>query len=113
MEDLQSKLGAVFGNPEMMSQIMNMAQQLGGTPAPPPAQTQTSLPEGLDIEMLTKLAGVANSANIDQNQQFLLQALRPYLTSQRIEKLGKAMRAAKLADMASGLLGSGILTRGG
>ena len=96
----------------MMAQIMNMAQQLGGTPPPPTPEIQqpSPLPEGFDVGMLTKLAGIANSANIDQNQQCLLQALRPYLTSQRIEKLGKAMRAAKLANLASGILGSGILS---
>lgn len=112
MEDMESRLGAILGNPEMMSQIMNMAQQLGGATAPPPPQqAQPSiLPEGMDIGMLTKLAGVASSANIDQNQQCLLQALRPYLTAQRIEKLGKAMRAAKLANLASGLLSSGIFS---
>lgn len=112
MEDMESKLGAILGNPDMMAQIMNMAQQLGGgTGSPPlPEPTPSFLPDGMDMGMITKLAGIANSANIDQNQQCLLQALRPYLTSQRIEKLGKAMRAAKLANLASSLLGSGILS---
>lgn len=108
---MESKLGAILGNPDMMAQIMNMAQQLGGTPPQSTPQPEPSiLPEGLDLGMITKLAGVASSANIDKDQQCLLNALRPYLTSQRIEKLGKAMRAAKLANLASGLLGSGILS---
>ena len=114
MEDMESKLGAILGNPEMMAQIMNMAQQLGGTqPQPTPPPPPEPAENGLDIGMITKFATIAKGANIDENQQSLLEALQPYLTGQRIEKLGKAMRAAKLAHLASGLLSSGILMRGG
>lgn len=114
MEDMESKLGAILGNPDMMAQIMAMAQQLGGTsqtaPPPPPSPQTPCLTEGLDLGMITKLAGMASSANIDKDQQALLNALCPYLSPLRIEKLGKAMRAARLANMASGLLSSGILS---
>ena len=113
MDDMESKLGSILGNPDMMAQIMSMAQQLGGgnsAPAPPPPP-EPSIPEGLDMGMMMKLAGMANSANIDKNQQTLLLALRPYLTMDRIGKLEKAMRAAKLAGLASSILGSGILSR--
>ena len=116
MDDMESKLGAILGNPEMMSQIMSMAQQLGGgsppPPEPPPPQTPT-LPESLDMGMLMKIAGMANSANVDSNQRTLLLALRPYLTGERISKLERAMRAAKLTSLATTLLGSGILTKSG
>ena len=61
--------------------------------------------------MLMKVAGMANSANVDQDQRALLLALRPYLTSERIGRLEKAMRASKLAGLASSFLGSGILSR--
>ena len=119
MDDMESKLGAILGNPDMMAQIMTMAQKLGGgdsapAPPPPPPQPATpNLPEGLDIGMLMKLAGMANSANVDKDQRTLLLALRPYLTGARIVKLEKAMRAAKLAGIATSLLGSGILTQAG
>ena len=43
--------------------------------------------------------------NTGGNQKALLQALAPYLSSGRIHKLEKAMRAAKLAGMASSFLG--------
>lgn len=126
MDDMENKLGAILSNPDMMAQIMNLAQQLGGgtpppastpsTPPPPPPQNapQTSvIPEGLDIGMLAKLAGMANSSSVDPNQRALLMALRPYLAGERITKLEKAMRAAKLATIASAFLGSGILSKSG
>ena len=117
MDDMESKLGAILGNPDMMNQIMSMAQKLGGagtaSAAPPPPQQQSILPEGMDMGMLTKLASMAGSANIDGHQKNLLLALKPYLPGERIGKLEKAMRAAKLANIASSILGSGILSQAG
>lgn len=117
MDDMEAKLGAILGNPDMMAQIMSMAQQLGGgsqpsaPPPPPPSQPEFSeMPGGLDMGLMMKIAGMANSANIDSHQKSLLSALRPYLVSERIGKLEKAMRAAKLAGMASQLLGSGLFS---
>lgn len=116
MDEMEAKLGAILGNPDMMAQIMSMAQQLGGGTPPPPPEPEPKmpgLPEGLDVGMLMKIANMANSANIDSHQRTLLGALRPYLMDERIAKLEKAMRAAKLAGIASQLLGSGLLSRKG
>ena len=114
---MEAKLGAILGNPDMMAQIMSMAQQLGGGTPPPPPEPEPkipNMPEGLDMGMIMKIANMANSANIDNHQRTLLSALRPYLMDARIVKLEKAMRAAKLAGIASQLLGSGLLSgRGG
>lgn len=113
MDDLEAKLGSILGNPDMMAQIMSMAQKMGGNqesaPPPSPPPSAPTLPEGLDIGMLTKIAGIAGSAGVDQNQKTLLLALKPYLSLDRINKLEKAMRAAKLAGVTTSLLGSGIL----
>lgn len=115
MEDMEAKLGAILGNPDMMAQIMTMAQQIGGSQPPPPAQPpqeeKFSMPEGIDVGMLTKIAGMAGSSRIDNNQQTLLRALAPYLAGERLSKLEKAMRAAKLAGIASNFLGSGLLSQ--
>lgn len=115
MDDMESKLGAILNNPDMMAQIMSMAQQFSGgesAPAPPPPpQTTPNIPDGLDMGMLMKVAGMANSASVDKDQRALLLALRPYLTSERIGRLEKAMRASKLAGLASTFLGSGILSK--
>lgn len=111
MDDMEEKLGSILGNPDMMQQIMAMAQSLGrgqSLEAPPPAQQESSfMPDlgGIDIGMIQKLAGFAQQSNIDSDQRNLLKALGPYLAQERIHKLEKAMRAAKLAKLASGFLG--------
>ena len=112
MEDMEQKRNSILGNPEMMAQIMNMAQAMGANqpqavekPAPP-KPSQPSLPAmNFDPAMIQKIAGIAQQAGIDKNQQSLLRALRPYLNEKRIVKLEKAMRAAKIAGIASTALG--------
>lgn len=109
MEDMQSQMNAILQNPEMMAKISALAQSLGGAPpeAPKPTQaTESGFPD-IDIGMLQKLSGFMGQSNIDSNQQNLLRALGPYLQTDRIHRLEKAMRAAKLARLASGFLGSG------
>ena len=104
MEDMESKIGAILNNPQMMEQIMALAQNLGGEQnAAPPAQEAT--PE-IDLAMVQKMTSLIGKTGIDSKQRALLQALGPYLSSQRIHKLEKAMRAAKLAGMASVFFGN-------
>lgn len=121
MDDMQQKLNAILGNPELMQQLMGMAQSLGQSqspPAPPPAPQQSGTssisPEGfrsqgLDIAAIQRIAGLAQQTGIDKNQQALLRALSPYLNCEHIAKLEKAMRAAKLAGIAGTLLGNSTL----
>ena len=108
MDQMEEKLGAILGNPDLMQQIMSMAQSLQQS-APkqdPVPETQTSMPD-MDPALIGKIMSIAGKTGIDANQKNLLCALEPYLTRQRIQKLEKAMRAAKLAGAASTILGSG------
>ena len=109
MEDMQSGIQAILNNPQMMEQIMAMAQSMGAT-APPEAPAAPSM--GFDPAMLQKLSGLAGSATIDKDQQNLIRALSPYISHRRITKLEKAMRAAKLASLATTFLGSNLFDPG-
>ena len=94
MEGMDEKLGAILENPQIMQQIMQLAQQVNSAKAPqswaPPKKQESpqkvSLPDldsggGLDPAMLAKLAGIAGQSNIDSNQKALLRALGPYPVS--------------------------------
>ena len=108
MDGLEEKLNAVLSNPQMMQQLMAMAQSFGAASTPPPEpQPQPQMPN-IDLGMLQKFSGIAPQSAIDKNQQSLLHALSPYLSGDRIGRLEKAMRAAKMAKIASAFLGQGI-----
>ena len=104
MDSMESQLSAILGNPQMMEQIMSIAQNFQTEPQtqPPPADNG---PE-IDFAMVQKLTSLIGKTGIDSHQSALLHALGPYLSGQRIQKLEKAMRAAKLAGMASVFFGS-------
>ena len=103
MDNLESGLQSILGNPKMMEQIMSLAQNLQSEPAPPPPPAE-GMPE-LDMATIQKITSIVGQTGIDSQQKALLQALRPYLSGHRIQKLEKAMRAAKLAGIATTFLG--------
>lgn len=111
MGELEQKLGALLSNPQLMQQVASMAQLLGQPQQAPkePPKPALSLP---DPAMLQNISGLLQKSNIDPDQQALLHALSPYLSQNRIGKLERAMRAAKMAGFASVLLQSGNLFGG-
>ena len=117
MSEMEEKLEAILSNPQMMQQIMSMAQAMSPPPEPqgrpeqppepaPPASAPPALP---DFSVMQKLAGMTRQSGIDKNQQALLRALSPYISRERSAKLEKAMRAAKMARLASAFLNAGGL----
>lgn len=111
MDDMQNQMNAILNDPQMMQKIMAMAQSLNSPqsqpesqPAPPP-DPPPDFPD-IDLSMLQKLSGFIGQSNVDTNQRSLLKALSPYLSKERISKLERAMRAAKMANVASSFLNS-------
>ena len=113
MDDFENKLGQILGNPEMMEKIMAMAQSFGSQEAPPePPPPQESPMPDIDFATIQKLTGLMGKAGVDNDQKALLCALSPYISSTRIRKLERAMRAAKLAGVATTFLGNSPLLSG-
>ena len=102
---MEDTLGAILSDPDMMQKIQAMAQSLGQSQP----QTETPKPPDIDLSLVQKLAGFSSKGSIDQNQKNLLSALSPYLSRGKTAKLENAMRAARLAQMASGFINSGGL----
>lgn len=117
MSEMEEKLGQILSNPQMMQQIMSLAQAMSASqpqkqePTPPPQPLQPTVPAIPDIDpnLLRSLSSMTRQGGIDQNQQALLKALSPYLSQNRVNKLERAMRAAKMAGLASAFLNSGGL----
>ena len=116
MSELDDKLNSILSNPAMMQQIMALAQTLNQSegaqgkqsPAPSPQPQQAneshSFDSALNPNLLSKIASLMQRGSIDKNQESLLRALRPYLSSQKLQKLERAMHAAKMAGVASELV---------
>ena len=88
MDELESQIRAVLGDPQQMAQIMGLAQSLmGGGEQPPPApaekrESPLSLPGG------------------GSDQQALLRAVRPYLSEKRQRKIDRAIQITRMAHLA-------------
>lgn len=101
MSELEEKLGVLLANPQLMQQISSLVQAMGQPSPSPPPPTPPQQPSEPDLSQLQGLASLLQSNRIDTNQQALLRALSPYLSPWRVGKLERAMRASKMAGLAS------------
>lgn len=101
MSELEEKLGALLSNPQLMQQISSLVQAMGQPSPSPPPPAPPQQPSEPDLSQLQGLASLLQSNRIDTNQQALLRALSPYLSPWRVGKLERAMRASKMAGLAS------------
>ena len=113
MSSLEEQLSSILSDPGQMAQLQAMAQSLMGSAAQP----ESSQPEQAPGDLLQSLLGGEGGAMIGKltrllrqeagpdNKQALLQALEPYLSEKRREKLARALRLAKMAKLAELALG--------
>ena len=115
MSEIEDKLSTILSNPQLMQQIMGMAQALNQNPPPSPPPKQESVPTesfampDIDPAMIGNIMALAGQSRIDQSQKTLLCALEPYLTKHKLHKLEKAMHASKIAGIATKLLQNGTI----
>ena len=111
MSELDEKLNSILSNPATMQQIMSLAQALNqseaqrqstNSTAPPQQSAEPAVKEApFNPNLLNKIAGLMERGSIDKNQESILKALGPYLSRQKLQKLERAMHAAKMAGIAS------------
>lgn len=103
MAEFEDKLNSILSNPALMGQIMSMAGSLGQSqPAPePPPPVQTSPLPGMDPAAMQGMLQLLRSTQIGQREQNLLCALEGYLPADRLQKLTRAMQAARVARYAA------------
>lgn len=104
MPDIQDKINEILGNPEALKQVQSLGEQLGlvkkdiQPPKPEPKpQPQVSDMFGDDtMKSLAKILPLMNSIKNEDDTTRLLHSLRPFLCSERREKLDKAEKMLKL-----------------
>ncbi len=117
MSDFDEKLNSILNNPDSMAQIMQLAQSLSGgsqtaagssappftppSPAPPPPPDSSGTGDGFDPQMLRRFLPLIKEMQSQEssNASQLLLALRPYLKTEKQEKVGRAIQIAKLIRM--------------
>ena len=118
MGQWEDKLGAILNNPQAMSQIMSLAQSLGGqdeagpgadepteAAAQPAQAAQAQTPQdspapGLDLDPRLMEAGMRALSvwnDPDDPRAALLRALGPFMKNDRRAKLDRAIRIARLS----------------
>lgn len=86
MGELEEMLNGVLSDPEQMERIGSLARSLmGGEPAP-------------DAAMLSRVGGLLSRSA--DGKQAVFEAMLPYLSEKRREKMYKAMKLARLARIA-------------
>jgi len=109
MSELEERLNSILSNPQLMQQIASMAQTMGSQPQKEaPEQKEAPVPV-IDPGLLQTMAQTIGQTGVDGNQKALLQALSPFLSGYRVQKLERAMQAARLAGAASAFLNAGGL----
>ncbi len=111
MPDLQEMLRDITANTQAMQQLMSLAQTFGGggpkplqSPGSPPPSPALA-PQQNPMQLMQNLIQLSNQAgSLNQQQLALIQAIKPFLTPERAEKLERAIQVANLSQMASASL---------
>lgn len=101
MSDFEEQLNSILNDPAQMNRIAAMAQSLmgGANEEPtPPKESDFSMP---DLGRL--MAGLGGGKS--DEKRALLEAMKPYLSPHRREKLDRAMKLAKMIGMAETAFG--------
>lgn len=115
MDELQQRIESVLNDPQQMKELLALARSLGAELPEelqePAKQQETEIsrepPKGLGALMSQPLGALLQSAGkLEQKQEALLNALRPFLKPNRREKLDRAIRAARLSQLAGRALKS-------
>lgn len=113
MDEFGSKLNEILSNPDMMSKISGFAESLfGGEDGGEGQETRGAQGEktgpsgrgmedlGFDPALFSRIASLMKRQGDKREERALLEAMRPYLSEKRREKMDRAIRLARLASIA-------------
>ncbi len=117
MEDLNAKINSIMSDPDKLRELQKLGQMMGLTgdgkqtpdlsgilsPAPQPAPTG-----GIDPQLLSRLAPLLMSLNKDDDTTRLFDALMPFLSAEKQEKLQKIRKMTVLMKLLPNLRGLGL-----
>ncbi len=105
MAEFDDKLQSILGNPEIMGQILSMANSMNQPQPQQPKPAPMGMP--FDANAMQSMMGILRATQLDERQQNLLCALRGFVPEDRLQRLQKAMQASLIAKFASSAMGRG------
>lgn len=101
MDDLSEKLGSILSDPSAMKEIAQLASQLGvDTPGVHKEPEPVKKSESPDMmSMMRGLVPLMGSLNSEDDTTRLLDAIRPFLSEERREKLDKAKKMLRMMKL--------------
>lgn len=120
MGELEDRINSILSDPSQMAEISKLAQSLMGGGGEAPAGDE-SAPGGLGELARSLLGGgeetpapdpallqrLLRGAEGSGRQQALLEAMKPYLSERRREKMDRAIKLARVARIARLAMGEG------
>ena len=109
MSELQDTINKIMSDPEAMRQVQSLGEKLGITnsaPAQPPVP-QPSAENGLS-SALSKLMPLMSAAKPNDETAALLNALRPFLSGEKLERLQSAQKLVSLIRIIPLIKDSGL-----
>lgn len=111
MADIQDQINKILSDPEALRQVQSLGEQLGisGAKSEPqrPEPAKSGSPSQLSqLSSLSALAPLINSGDDDVSR--LLDALRPFLGSDKRQKLDRASQIIKFARLIPLIKDSGL-----
>lgn len=118
MEDLSAKLSEILNSPDGIKQITQMAEQLGldtsqldgmlnNEPPPKKEPPPKDAFDGLNVETIIKVQKLINSMNEKNADTALLDALKPYVSAERSQRIEDAKRIMSLMQLIPLINGGG------
>jgi len=98
MEGLENTIQQILGNPESMTQIMSLAKSIGLSP--PGEDTKDEQHK----EDLSPILEILKNTAVRPKETRLLEALMPYFSAERQQRLERAVRVARVAQLAGAAL---------
>lgn len=108
MSDFQDKINQILSDPEAMKQVQSLGAQLGisadklsAAPAPPKSEDDAA-------KALSSLAPLMNSYSSNDEITALLNALKPFLSAEKAQKLEQAQRLIRMIKIIPLIKDSGM-----
>ena len=109
MSELQDTINKIMSDPEAMRQVQSLGEKLGITnsaPVQPPAPQPSA---GNELSSaLSKLMPLMSAAKPNDETAALLNALRPFLSGEKLERLQSAQKLVSLIRMIPLIKDSGL-----